>query len=138
MPSPVSAEVESAAIPLSAGRGRLRASRILFNQVAFVHGNQRGTALDGGQQTVLLVVERLRGVEHNENQRRIGKRFAAACDSELLRLFQISCAPSRPSRRPAVSTSSMGMPPSEMRSVTRSRVVPGWQSQWRGRARRAG
>ena len=75
--------------PVKRRRGGLRLSQILLNQITLVHCNQRGTALDGGEQTVFLVVERLRGVEHNENQRRIGQRFAAAADAELLRLFQI-------------------------------------------------
>ena len=48
----------------------------------------------------------------------IGKRLAAAAMPNC-------SASSKLSRRPAVSTSSRGMPSSEMRSVTVSRVVPG-------------
>ncbi len=58
-------------------------------QIGFVDGDEGRPALDCGQQTVLFVVEGLRGVEHDEHQRGVGERFAAARDAELLDFFEI-------------------------------------------------
>ena len=62
--------------------GRPRPGRILFD------GHHGGTALDGGQQTALLVVERLGCVQHNQHQRGVGQRLAAAMQCPTARLLR--------------------------------------------------
>ena len=121
MPSPVSAEVGTD------GNVQLLRSRLVGwitlrfwsrRQVALVDRDEGGTACDGGEHAALFVVQRLGCIQHDQHQR-------ASASASRLRAMPSCSTSSTASRRPAVSTSSRGIPSSEMRSVTRSRVVPG-------------
>lgn len=60
------------------------------NKIAFVDGDECGAVFDGGEEAALLVVERLRGIEDDEDECGIGECFAGATDANLLGFFQIS------------------------------------------------
>ena len=88
------------------------------SQVALVDGDDRRAALDGGQQARS---SSLSGCVASSTT----STSAASASASRLRAMPSCSTSSSASRRPAVSTSSRGMPSREIRSVTRSRVVPG-------------
>src|SRR6185437_14943485 len=66
------------------GIGRRRHMGCAAQKIALVQGDEGRAAFDRGEQRLLLFIQRLGSVEHDEDESGVGEGLAAAGDAQLL------------------------------------------------------